>query len=337
MNKNIAHQQILVVGPSWVGDMIMAQSLFKLIKNNSPQPRISVLAPKWSEPVLDRMAEVDESIEMPVGHGSLKLGIRRKLAQTLRHYRFSQAIILPGSFKSALIPWLADIPKRTGFVGEQRWGLVNDIRKLDKFRLPLSVQRYVSLGLDKSEDLPKIPNPELQVDQQQLDKTLKLFGLKVEKPVLVLCPGAEYGPAKQWPAKQYAEVAREKYRNGWQVWLMGSENDRNIAQLIADMSGGGCINLAGKTTLGEAVDLLSCAKYTVTNDSGLMHVAAAVGSHVVALYGSSSPGYTPPLTDKSDVIYLNLDCSPCFKKQCPLGHLDCLNNISAERVLSKLN
>jgi heptosyltransferase-2 len=334
---NQPDHSILVVGPSWVGDMVMAQSLFKVIKANQPDARIYVLAPAWSEPVLDRMPEVAESIEMPVGHGALQWGMRRKLGSDLKNKNFDQAIVLPGSLKSALVPWFAGISKRTGYVGEQRWGLLNDIRRLDKAVLPLNAERYVALGLGKSEPIPAtIPFPDLQINRTERDAALNSFGLSLNKPVTALCPGAEYGPSKRWPAQHFAEVARQKKSEGWYVWIFGSEKDVEVANEINRLSGNGCINLCGKTSLGEVIDLMSCARYVVTNDSGLMHVAAAVGCYVIALYGSSSDAFTPPLTDHCDRLNLNLECSPCFKRECPLGHMNCLNDLVPEMVLDKM-
>ena len=327
-------KKTLVVGPSWVGDMVMAQGLFKVIKKEADPGEISVLAPPWSEPILERMPEVDRSIEMPIGHGVLHLGLRRKIARSIRRYHFDQAIILPGSLKSALIPWLAGIPRRTGFVGEQRWGLLNDIRKLDRKRMPMNIQRYVFLGLDKDHPvIGELPRPSLQVDENALEATLNRFKLDLNQPVVAFCPGAEYGPAKRWPPRYFAEVARKKISQGWQVWLFGSENDRKTTEEINALSEGGCIDLAGRTSLGEVVDLMSVVKYVVTNDSGLMHIGAATGSHVIAIYGSSGMEFTPPLTDKCSILSLGLSCSPCFKRECPLQHMNCLNQLSPDRVL----
>ena len=333
-NSDEAH--ILVVGPSWVGDMVMAQSLFKTIKARSEKIRITVLAPKWSEPILKRMPEVHATIEMPVGHGSLQLGVRRRLARSIRHSGFDQAIVLPGSFKSALIPWLAGIPKRTGFVGEQRWGLLNDIRRLDEQATPSNVQRYASLGSDREQTVSGMPPyPALRVNRQALTETLSRFGLTLDQPVLAFCPGAEFGSAKCWPARHFAEVARTKIKAGWQVWIFGAENDQPIAQRINHLSADSCIDLTGKTRLEEVVDLISCARYVVTNDSGLMHVAAATGGHVIALYGASTPAFTPPLTDRADLLNLNLECSPCFERECPLKHHHCMTQLNPGRVLEK--
>lgn len=332
---------ILIVSPSWVGDMVMAQSLFKIIKQQTPEANISVLAPQWCETILHRMPEVTDVIYMPVGHGALNLGMRWKLGKKLRKQKFDQAIVLPGSFKSALIPWFAKIPKRTGFVGEQRWGLLNDIRHLDKKATPQNVQRYITLAVDKMDknisNTIQPPYPSLIVNLKKRNQAIEKFGLNSSDPILALCPGAEYGPAKRWPKKYFADVARQKHQNGWQVWIFGSENDKDIAQRINGMTSNICSDLTARTTLGEAVDLMSCAKIVVTNDSGLMHVAAAIGSHVIALYGSSSDGFTPPLTEKCDRLNLKLSCSPCFKRECPLGHLNCLNQMTPEKVLELIH
>ncbi len=333
----MANSRILVVGPSWVGDMVMAQSLFKTIKSGSPKTRITVLAPAWSEPILKRMPEVDATIEMPVGHGRLQLGIRRKLARSIRPYRFDQAIVLPGSFKSALIPWLAGIPERTGYVGEQRWGLLNDIRRLDTRTMPLNVQRYASLGIDRGQKIVRMPPyPALQIDREQLNATLSRFGLVLDKPALAFCPGAEFGAAKRWPAEYFAQVARAQMKAGWQVWIFGTRNDQPIARQINHLSADGCIDLTGQTRLEEVVDLISCSRCVVTNDSGLMHVAAATGRHVIALYGATSTDFTPPLTDRADILNLNLDCSPCFARECPLKHHHCMTQLAPGQVLEKI-
>ena len=330
--------RILIVGPSWVGDMVMANSLFRVLSEHQPQARISVLAPSWSEPVLARMPEVSESVCMPVGHGSLGLGARYRLGRELREREFSQAIVIPGSLKSALVPWFARIPVRTGYLGEQRRGLLNDIRPLDKAVLPLNVQRYVALALPRSTAAPPaLPYPKLRVSDEGVDSARNRLGLTDTRPVLGICPGAEYGPAKRWPVAHFASVAGDMLDRGWQVWLFGSGNDAKISAEINARCAGRCDDLAGRTDLGEAIDLMSQCRAVVSNDSGLMHVAAAVGCHVIALFGSSSDEFTPPLTERCDRLGLELDCRPCFKRECPLGHLDCLNRLAPEMVAEALD
>jgi heptosyltransferase-2 len=328
--------KILIIGPAWVGDMVMAQSLFIALKQQSPDCLIDVLAPDWSMPLLERMPEVNQAIAMPLGHGKFGLKIRINLARQLAAQGYRQAFVLPNSWKSALIPFFAGIAIRTGFIGEGRLGLLNDIRKLEKTRLPMTVQRFVALAANQS-DPPQFSYPRLQVDSHAQAEAVEKFALNRLTKILALCAGAEFGPAKRWPVEHFAEVARQKHQQGWQVWLFGSEKDRAITEQIDFASGGICTNLAGRTSLGEAIDLLALASVVVSNDSGLMHVAAALDRKLIALYGSSDPGFTPPLHRHAGILSLQLDCAPCFQRQCPLGHTRCLTEILPERVLAAIN
>lgn len=332
-------ETILVVGPAWVGDMVMAQSLFKVLKQRNPAAQIDVLAPAWTEPLLARMPEVRDAIPIALGHGQLGLASRWKLGRSLRNRKYDHAIILPRSLKSVIVPFAAKARLRTGFLGEQRWFLLNDIRKLDKKTLPRTVDRFVALGLDKDQPLPdSLLQPLLTTDLANARKVLESIGHEIpETNILGICPGAEYGPAKRWPAAHFAEVARKKLEEGWEVWLFGSEKDQAITREIMGLTGHRCLDLSGKTELIEAIDLLALCSAVLTNDSGLMHVAAATGVPIVAVYGSSDPKHTPPLTDKAKIMYLALDCSPCFKRDCPLGHTDCLNKISPDMVLKSIH
>lgn len=331
-------RSLLVIAPSWVGDMVMAQSLFKVLKSGDPERAIDVLAPGWTLPLLSRMPEVHTAIDMPLGHGELQLGTRRRLAVGLRDTHYEQAIVLPNSLKSALIPFWARIPRRTGYVGEMRQWLLNDCRRLDRQRLPMTVQRFVALGLPEGAAIPEpFPYPELVSTQQDQHAAADRLGVCNQyKPVLALCPGAEFGPAKQWPEEYYARVAKNWLDRDWHVWLFGSANDVAVCNRVNALAGDGCHNLAGRTSLAEAIDLLAMAAFVVTNDSGLMHVAAALQRPMVAIYGSSDPGFTPPLAETAHVERLGLDCSPCFKRECPLGHLKCLRDLSAERVMTAM-
>jgi heptosyltransferase-2 len=326
-------ERILIIGPSWVGDMMMAQSLFMLLKKNNPGCRIDVLAPSWSLPILAHMPEVSDSIVSPFQHGAANLRQRYLLGKSLRKRRYDQAIILPNSLKSALVPFWAHIPKRTGFIGEMRYGLINDARKLDRESLPKTVMRFASLAFPAHQPLPYVPRPRLKTETQEVNASFKSLNLAPgDAPVLALCPGAEYGPAKQWPANHFAELAIERIKLGWQILLLGSEKDSDICNRINAATVNQCTNLSGKTELGQVIDLMSRASAIVSNDSGLMHIAAALDLPLVAIYGSSDPGFTPPLSDKAKILSLSLPCSPCFKRQCPLGHLDCLNKLEPDMV-----
>lgn len=328
-------QQILVAGPAWVGDMVMAQSLFITLKQRAHPVEIDVLAPAWSNPILARMPEVREVINLPVSHGEFGLLRRYKLGKSLRVKKYDQAIITPRSFKSALVPYFAKVKQRTGYRGEMRYGMLNDIHSLDKNILKQTVQRYVALAFNNGiAQPPAISFPKLTVDENNLQRLLIELKLNLDKPVIAFLPGAEYGEAKRWPIEYYAELASNLNDQGMQVWILGSEKDRQAAETITKENY--AINLCGETQLEDSIDLLSVCKSAVTNDSGLMHIAAAVDIPLVAIYGSSTPDYTPPLTNKAKIQYLGLECSPCFKRNCPLGHTNCLKNITVEQVLSEI-
>lgn len=333
-------EQVLVVGPSWVGDMVMSQSLYSVLEQTRPGVQIDVLAPAWSEPILARMPQVRHALELPVKHGELAIGRRRRLGRSLRHAGYDQAILLPNSLKSALVPFFARIPRRTGWRGEQRVGLLNDIRKLDPEALPLMVQRFVALGLDSGTQLPAdIPPPRLIVNRQAAHRCRDKFGLAADRPILALCPGAEFGGAKRWPQTYYAELARTYQKQGWQVVLYGSDNDRAVTAEIAALCDPlqGCFDLAGRTRLAEAVDMLSLSTAVVSNDSGLMHIAAALGRPMVVVYGPTSADFTPPLDPRAAVVRQAIDCAPCFERECPLGHHRCMRDLSVEIVTAKLD
>jgi len=328
---------ILVVGPAWVGDMIMAQSLFIKLKQIRPQCRITVAAPETTLPLLSRMPEVDDAIAAPFAHHRLQLTGRIRLGRQLRHHRFDQAIVLPGSIKSALVPFIAGIPHRTGYRKEPRYGLLNDLRTPNQENQPLQVQRFVQLGL--SADAPLIentPRPQLESRPESVPDILAKLAVPVaDTPVLALCPGAEYGPAKSWPARHFAELASLKLNEGWQVWLLGATRDAPFAQAVNDTVNGRCVDLTGRTSLGQVVDLLSAVTQVVSNDSGLMHIAAAVGRPLVAVYGSSNPNFTPPLSPNARSVSLEPSCL-CFKRTCQYGHTECLENLLPDRVVNAL-
>jgi len=331
-------EKILILGPAWVGDMVLAQSLFKTLKNNRPDCTIDVAAPAWTLPLLARMPEVSEAIALPFKHGELAFWQRIAFGKAFKHKGYTQAIILTNSLKSAILPWAAGIKKRTSFLGEMRYGLINDIRPLDKATLKMTVQRFVTLGLAPSENLPQVlPRPALMADLAHAHTLVQTLHIPpLQSPVLGLCPGAEYGEAKRWPAEYYAEVANAAIAKGWQVWLFGSDKDIPVTQQINQLTQDRCINLGGKTKLGDAIDLMALCHTVVSNDSGLMHVAAALDKKLIAIFGSSDPYHTPPMHPDAVIEYLKLECSPCFERQCPLGHLNCLTQIKPQTITSKI-
>ena len=337
------HGKILVIGPSWVGDMVLAHSLFQALKQQRPNVQIDVAAPAWTFPLLERMPEVTEKIALNFKHGQLALLERIRFGKSLKHKGYMQAILLVNSLKSAILPFAAGIPIRTGFLGEMRYGLVNDIRPLDANKLPRTVDRFIALGLSVSSAVPKkIANPKLLADIENAKKALAKLGFPLPtSKVLGLCPGAEYGEAKRWPMEYYAEVAQNSLANGWQVWLFGSDKDTPVTNQINQLCSDRCINFGGKTNLSEAIDLISLCHTIISNDSGLMHVAAALDKKVIAIYGSSDPHHTPPMHPAAVIEYLGLSCSPCFKRECPLqdeeAHLGCLKKIRPTDIIKYIN
>lgn len=320
--------------------MVMAQSLFMSLKKTFPTCQIDVLAPAWSLPLLDRMPEVSKAITLPLQHGQFCLATRIRLGQQLRTASYGQAIVLPNSWKSALIPFFANIPMRTGYRGEYRWGLLNDIRWLDTSVLTMTVQRFVALGLPQNAaQPPSYQQPSLPANKTGQEAVTQKFGLALNKKILALCPGAEYGPSKRWPADYFAKVAQAKIQQGWQVWLLGSEKDKEAAEAINKATQQQCRDFIGHTSLIEAVDLMSLANTIVANDSGLMHLAAALDKNVIAIYGSTPPEFAPPLCTKAQTVFLNLPCAPCQQRVCllyPVGHKNhtqCLTEIKPERIL----
>lgn len=336
--------KILVIGPSWVGDMVMSQGLYIELKKQYPEAQIDVLAPAWCKPILERMPEVSQALEMPLGHGQFDLKTRFRMGKSLQAEKYDAAYVLPNSAKSALIPFFAKIPKRIGWKGEMRYGLLNDLRN-NKKSFQFMLERYVALAHPKRDmtgsgclgELPSLSYPHLTILSGSQSSAMQEFGLNADRPILGLCPGAEFGPAKRWPDNHFATVASEMIAKGYQVWLFGSAKDREVTSKIIEQvdqeAQQHCANLAGSTSLIQAVDLIGACKTVVSNDSGLMHVAAAVGCNVVAVYGSSSPKYTPPLTEKLAVLNTDIDCRPCFERTCPKQHLKCLVDLDPQRVI----
>lgn len=329
---------ILVVGPAWVGDMVMAQALFLRLKTLHPRSPIDVLAPAWSLPIIARMPEVRAGIELPFAHGELNLAGRRKLGLSLIVRQYEQAIVLPNSYKSALVPYFAHIPRRTGYKREFRYGVLNDLRRLDKDLLKTTPQRFVALADDGDATVPPvIPTPRLLADTSRARKLRDDLALP-EGPTVALMPGAEYGPAKQWPAAHFGELAKALKAQGITSWIIGSAKERSLGEEIVYASEGAALNLAGKTALVDVIDLVSLCGAVVTNDSGPMHIAAATGVPVVAIYGSSTPDHTPPLTETKAIHYLRVECSPCFERTCPLktDRYKCLTGITPQDVMESV-
>lgn len=332
---------ILVIGPSWVGDMMMSHSLYRTLKQQQPQARLDVLAPAWCAPLLARMPEVDNALTLPIAHRELALKKRYQLGKSLAKTGYQQAYILPNSFKSALLPFWANIPHRTGWQGEIRYGLLNDRRKLDKQALPLMVLRYVALAYPANTPLTvaDILLPQLTVSPAEIATLYQHYQL-AEQRYIAFCPGAEFGPAKRWPHYHYAQLAQQLISQGYAILLLGSNNDKSACQAIYQAlphhQQKACHLLAGKTSLDQATVLLAGSQAVISNDSGLMHVAAALQRPLVALYGPSSPDFTPPLHSKACIIRLIDGYQRIRRGDQQQGYHQSLIDITPDRVLQAL-
>ena len=325
----------LIVAPSWIGDMVMTHSLVRLLRRKT-DTSIHLLAPRSTASLGLRMPGVSQTHVLDIPHGAL--GLYRRWQWARRHDQlFGQAILIPNSFKSAITPWLSGVPLRTGWKGEYRFGLINDIRKRDVIEHPLMAQQIAALGLDPGESLKDFPLPQLVFDRGNFLKLAVKFGLSsTEKKLPAISPGADFGGAKRWPISYFVQVGRAIVENGGAIWLIGSDRDQSAGALISEGIDGEVIDLCGKTSLLDAIDLLSQVDQVICNDSGLMHVASALEKKVIAIFGSTSPAFTPPLTKKGDVVQQKLSCSPCFERECPLGHTKCLYDLEPKKVIELL-
>jgi heptosyltransferase-2 len=331
----------LVISPNWIGDAVMAQPLLRLLKQANPERAIDVLAPPQVVPVWRRIQEADHVMVTPFRHRALQLGERVRTARRLRERGYEAAYVLPNTLKYALIPWLAGIPTRVGYKGEMRYGMVNVMHHDDAPPRSM-VPFYAALAQEPGLVPPTgLQRPSLIVAGEETEAICRRLGVALDRPLVAFAPGAEFGIAKRWPPAHYGALAAEVVRTlpGVQVALLGSPNDRATCELVQSHAGaaaGSVLNLAGQTSLDEAIALVAQTSAVVSNDSGLLHIASALNRPVVALYGSTDPGYAPPLSEVARVISLRLECSPCRKRECPLGHHDCMNKMSVERVWREL-
>jgi heptosyltransferase-2 len=327
--------KILIVAPAWVGDMVMAQVLFRFLKQQYPDAVIDVVTPKATRALLAYMPEIRHSIPLDIQHKEFGFLKRIKLAWALRKEKYDWAIVLPNSWKSALVPFLAGIKKRTGFRGEMRYVLLNDLFILDKKILPLMIQRFLALGNQGRNADYQHYLPTFFPSKEEITKVIEKYEIN-KQPIIALCPGAAFGPSKRWPPEYFAQVALKKLSESYRVFIFGSPEDLSAAEKIMALTQNACVNLVGKTNLLEAVNVLSLVEKVVTNDSGLMHIACALQKQGVAIYGSSSPQFTPPLFSGMKILSLNIECSPCFQRECPLGHWRCMKELMPEMVIKNL-
>ena len=322
--------------------MIMANALFRQLKADQGEAcQIDVLAPAWSLPLLARMDEVQHGIAADLHHGELKLASRLKLGARLRAGDYDRAIVLPGSIKSAIPPWIAGIPERTGYRREWRPGLVNDLRPLDARYSANMLTRYLALARPHGAPLPTAPLlPRLRADSANQAALRARLGLSETRSAIAIMPAAEFGTAKRWPPGHYATLAHQHAQRGRDIWVLGGQGDHATGETVGQAfealgpADGQFLNLCGQTRLIDAIDLLALAEQAIGNDSGLMHMAAAVGTRVTAIYGSTPVRFAPPLTDdtRRRLVFRPMDCAPCMERNCPLQHHDCMEKLTPLHV-----
>jgi heptosyltransferase-2 len=339
--------RILIIAPNWIGDAVMSQPLLANLKSIYPKSQIDVLASPWVAPIYRACAEVHQVIDAHLEHQQLQWSLRKQLARQLELNQYNACFVLPNSLKSALIPWLANIPLRIGYRGEMRFGLINfALDNPSKINRPPMANHYLALcnvmGHSKEVDTNQAADPKLNISptaKQSVSAKLQAAAID-EKSIYVLCPGAEYGVTKRWPTGHFASLAQHLINNepNANIILLGGKGDHALGEeIISQVKNTAQIqNWCGETSLDEAIALIGMSKVLVSNDSGLMHIGAALKVPQVAIFGSSDPHHTPPLSDKAKVIWLNLPCSPCHKRECPLGHLKCLKDISPSTVLGAI-
>ncbi len=318
----------------------MAQPLLRLLRARAPTTSIDVLATAATAPVWRAVKEVDQVLTAPFQHGKLQLGERRTYARLLQQQGYAAAYILPNTWKYALIPWLAGIPTRVGYKGEMRYGVLNVMHHDNLLQPRPMVGFYAALADAPSEHAPALadlPRPVLSVSAHVAGEVAVDLKFSLAQPLIVLAPGAEFGSAKRWPATHFASLANRIAIDAptMQIALMGSPKDKEVCTQIQTLAPH-VRNLAGETTLEDAIALISLASGVVSNDSGLLHIAAALDRPAIAIYGPTDPHHAPPLSSKAHSVYLGLECAPCKQRECPLGHHRCMQGIEPERIWAQL-
>jgi heptosyltransferase-2 len=328
---------ILIVPYMWIGDFVRCHSVAKLLRARYPRRPVDVLTTTLCAPLVDYMPGVRKGIVCDLPRKQLALGQHRSLAARLTAEHYGSALIMPRTWKAALAPYLAGIPERSGFAGEARFGLINDLRFGER-KLPRMIDRCAALALPKGAPLPPDwPLPELNVQAAEAAAWRTKNGLADDgRPAVAFAPGA-VGPSKRWPVEHYAEVARELARTGYSVWVLGSPQEAPLAAEIAGAAGSNARDLTS-TDLRNAILALKCASAAISNDSGLLHVAAAIGTPSIGIFGPTSPWHWAPLNPLAATIETRtaLHCRPCHKPTCRLGHHRCMREIPSSQVLDAL-
>ena len=324
----MAIEKLLIIPQNWLGDIVMSQTLLKRVKSENPNTEIDILVNSTFKSLVERMPEINKAVILDCGHKELGLLKRLNLSRRIKG-NYDQSIVLSRSIKSALIPYLAKIPIRTGELGESRYILINDLKKFTKEDRRKTAFRYVSMFSKKEEVLDEKYYPSLQPDPENIKILSDKYKLNLDRKIIIFAPGAAFGPSKMWPVEKFKELG-EKLNKDFFILILGSNNEKGIGDKI--VTNNNMINLCGETAITDAVDLMHVSEFCVSNDSGLMHLASATNTKSISIYGATSPELTPPLTSNKEIHYRGISCSPCFEKKCKYGHYNCLVEIQADDV-----
>jgi len=324
---------ILLVPYMWIGDFVRCHTVVSVLRQRFPGRPVDMLATTLCAPLADYMPGVRKAIVADLPRSRLALAQQFALAERFKREGYGMALVMPRTWKSALAPFFAGIRQRVGFAGEVRIGLLNDLRFGER-KLPRMVDRCAMLALPRgSPQPPTWPAPELKVPPAEIAAWRSRRGLAADgRPVVALAPGA-VGPSKRWTTEGYAALTRRLIADGCAVWVLGGPNEKELATaIIGDC---GARDLTG-TDLRDAVLALAAAAVAVSNDSGLLHVAAAAGTPSIGIFGPTSPWHWAPLNPLAAVIETQseLSCRPCHKPVCRLVHHRCMHDIAPETVLA---
>ncbi|MFC1811246.1 lipopolysaccharide heptosyltransferase II [Thermodesulfobacteriota bacterium] len=329
-------KSILIRSTNWIGDAVMTTPAIRAIRKNFPHSEISILVKPWVSPVFENNPHIDRLILYNSESRHKGLIGKFRLARDLRQYTFDAAILLQNAFEAALIAFLSGIPCRIGFNTDARGLLLShpvpcgfEIKSVHQTQYYLSIIEGVGLGTD-GQDL------DLVVNEEYKQRALEIFdqlGISKSDRLVGINPSATFGPAKQWFSDRYARLS-DKIQEvfGARVIFFGGPEDQVLGKIISQITRHPPIDLCGKTDLGEAMALIQQCNLFITNDSGLMHVAAALDVPLISIFGSTNPVTTGPWSSRSRIVRVPIECSPCLKPECPEEHLSCMDRIGVDKV-----
>jgi len=328
-------RKIIIRSTNWVGDAVLTTPAVRAIRENFPEARIALLAKPWVAPVFHNNPHLDKILVYESeGRHRGWLG-KARLVRELRRQRFQLAVLFQNAFEAAFLVYMAGVPIRIGYDSDCRGALLTRRIPVDQDRVGSHHIEYY-LGILQGASLRpgdrKLTLELSDIERARAEEILKENQISPSRPLVVINPGATFGSSKRWPLERYAALG-DRIRAAWgaQIVILGGPGERTVGRQISALMNRGCINLCGRTSLREAAALIEKCELFVTNDSGLMHVAAAFDIPLIAIFGSTDPAATGPTNPRSRIVQVPASCSPCLKRECPEDHR-CMNEISVDQV-----